>query len=219
MGRSDSEVLLDSTTSERERVAAARRLEEEGSDQGMEALVTVACDPSVGRSLAWAAGEGVARILLRRDKVEDAPLADFSGGAYEAFDQVIGLSEGRPLGIGSVVGGMTDSARIWSEAITRLTIQVDEARRGWSSPLSVNAVFHVPGNILKPEFEGVRTGTYSKKDGWLMVQVALPEQPPDDVDSDLKERLMAAVEEAERWARRRQVADDLTELRQLVGTL
>jgi hypothetical protein len=219
MDRSDSEVLRDRTSRARERVAAARRLEEAEADDDLEALKAAAHDRTAPRSVAWAAGEGVARILLRRDKVDDAPLADFSGAAREAFAQVIGLREARPLAIGSVVGGMTSTARTWSEAITRLTIRVDEARGGWTSPLSINAVFHVPGNILKPEFEGVRTGTYSKKDGWLMVQVALPEQPPDDVDSDLMERLMAAVDEAERWARRRRIADDLAELRRLVGTL
>lgn len=200
-------------------MAAARRLEEAESDDDLEALVAAARDGTAPRSVAWAAGEAVARILLRLDKIDDAPLADFTGDAYEAFDQVVGLRQARPLSIGIVVGGMTSKARIWDEALTRLTVRVDEARQGWNSALNVNAVFHVPGNILKPEFEGVRTGTYSKKDGWLMVQVALPEQPPEDVDSDLRERLMAAVDEAERWARRRRVADDLAELRRLVAAL
>lgn len=123
------------------------------------------------------------------------------------------------LSIGSVEGGSSPWIAIWREALTRLTRRVAESREGISSPLNLNVVFQIPGDLLKPEFEGVRTGRFSRKEGLLMVQVALPEQPPEDVNAELKGRLMAAVEEAERWARRRRLAGNLTETRELVMSL
>jgi hypothetical protein len=83
----------------------------------------------------------------------------------------------------------------------------------------VNVVFHVPGHILGVDFQGVRTGRFSKKDSWLMVQVALPEEPPEDVDAYLKLTLVEAIDEAERWSRKRKLADDLQSLHRLVEAL
>jgi hypothetical protein len=51
------------------------------------------------------------------------------------------------------------------------------------------------------------------------VQAALPEDAPDDVESHIKSLLVAAIDEAEEWARRRSVAPDLQALRQLAGQL
>jgi hypothetical protein len=67
----------------------------------------------------------------------------------------------------------------------------------------VNVIFQVPGHILKPDFEGVRTGYSSKKHRALIVQVALPEEPPtldaDELDAYLKQIMLVAVREAEAW--------------------
>ena len=48
------------------------------------------------------------------------------------------------------------------------------------SDFRINVEFHVPGNILSPEFQGVRTGTFRKADRHLMVQVVVPNDPPAD---------------------------------------
>jgi hypothetical protein len=67
--------------------------------------------------------------------------------------------------------------------------------------------------------EGERTGRFSKSLALLMVQVALPEEPPKDVDAYLRVRLLAAVGEAEHWAAKRPIAQDLQGLRAFVASL
>lgn len=121
------------------------------------------------------------------------------------------------LSIGSVVGGSTSTNRRWREAIGELTHAVADARADIASPLNVNVVFQVPGNVVQPDFEGARTGRYSKADRLLLVQVALPDEVPDDPDGYLREALTDAIGEAEEWARRRSIAPDLGALRELAA--
>jgi hypothetical protein len=116
------------------------------------------------------------------------------------------------LSIGSVVGGPDAKNQPWTDAITELTRNVASARPGTASPLRVNVIFHVPGELLEPEFTGVRTGHFSKRDSLLLVQVALPRKPPEDLSGFLKAAAQAAVDEAERWAQRKGIARDLNEL-------
>jgi hypothetical protein len=120
------------------------------------------------------------------------------------------------LSIGSVVGGSTPTNRRWRDAIRDLTSRVVEARSDVDSPLNVNVVFQVPGNIIKPDFDGTRTGRFSKKDSLLMVQVGLPEEVPEDVEAYLKDAIYAALDEAERWAERRRQPHDLSQLRAIL---
>ena len=40
----------------------------------------------------------------------------------------------------------------------------------------INIVYHVPGTLLKPDYVGVRTGKFSRKERCLMVQVAVEEE-------------------------------------------
>jgi hypothetical protein len=121
------------------------------------------------------------------------------------------------LSIGSIEGGSSPAMPRWRDAITRLTIDVATAAKDVASPLNVNVIYQVPGNILQPDFEGVRTGHYSKKDSSLIVQAALPGDAPDDVEGHLKLLLIAAINEAEQWARRRSIAPDLAALRELAA--
>lgn len=121
------------------------------------------------------------------------------------------------LSIGSVLGG--PSARAWRESITDLTRRVAEARRGVVSPLNLNVVFHVPGDVLQPEGEYVRTGRYDARSRLLVVQATVPQAVPDDPAKFLRVRLREAVEVAEAWAKGRQLADDLAALRNLVDGL
>ncbi len=44
---------------------------------------------------------------------------------------------------------------------------------------SLDIVFHVPGSLLKPEYTGLRTGRFSRKQRLLQVQVAVPEGADD----------------------------------------
>jgi hypothetical protein len=123
------------------------------------------------------------------------------------------------LSVGSVVGGSTSTNRLWRDAIGELTRAVAEARADVASPLNVNVVFQVPGNVVRPDFEGVRTGRFSKADRLLLVQVALPDEVPDEPGGYLRGALSIAIAEAEEWARRRSVAPDLKPLRELAARL
>jgi hypothetical protein len=116
------------------------------------------------------------------------------------------------LSIGCVLGGGIAN-RPWRDAISALTHRVIAARKDIESPLNLNVVFHVPGSMLKPEFEGVRTGRFSKAMQLLMVQVAVPEAVPPDPDEYLLDAVGAAIDEAERWAKRRGMATNLDALR------
>jgi len=126
------------------------------------------------------------------------------------------IEDAEVLSIGSVVGGVGPAARAWNEPITKLTLRVVEARLGVESPLSLNVVFHIPGEVLQFEDEYVRTGHYDPRTRHLMVQATVPQTLPADPDRFLLARLSEAVGEAEDWVRRRGVADDLPALRALV---
>lgn len=81
--------------------------------------------------------------------------------------------------------------------------RIDCAARNLKSPLKLNVVFQIPGNVLKPEFSGVRTSTYSKKLAALMVQVALPEEFSEEVPTYIEHVTHLAVDAAARWAVKR----------------
>jgi len=120
------------------------------------------------------------------------------------------------LSIGSVVGGATPANRGWKDAIGELSRRVSAARAGVASPVRVNVVFHVPGNVVGNDFEGVRTGRFSSSDRLLMVQVSLPEEAPAEPLEHLLQCARDAVDEAERWAQRREHAHDLSALRRIL---
>jgi hypothetical protein len=121
------------------------------------------------------------------------------------------------LSIGSVVGGATPANQPWRDGIRGLTNRVVAARAGTESPLNVNVVFQIPGHVISPDFTGTRTGRFSKQDGLLMVQVALPEEVPEDPEGYLLDALHGAVNQAEEWARKRRLTADLAELRAILA--
>lgn len=110
--------------------------------------------------------------------------------------------------IGSVIGGRTPGNRAWREEIAHLAKDVVAARAGLESPLNLNIVFHVAGHLLRPEFEGVRTGAFRVADRLLMVQIALPDSAPANPRAELLSLLQSAVAEAERWSKRKGLAFD-----------
>jgi hypothetical protein len=123
----------------------------------------------------------------------------------------------QPLSIGSVVGGSTPANAGWREAIRELALRVADVREGTESALNVNIVFQVPGTILQPDHDGIRTGRYSKADRLLMVQVALPEAAPDDAAAYLRAAAMRALDEAEAWAAAHRDGVSLDDLRDVLA--
>lgn len=123
------------------------------------------------------------------------------------------------LSIGIVFGGTKEVDEFWDPVATRLMHEVIAARDGAESPISVNVVFHVGGELIPSEFEGVRTGSFSRRDKHLMVQVALPPPPvvyPRRVATGL---LAEAVVAAETFASRRAHADGLPAVCAIVESL
>ena len=121
------------------------------------------------------------------------------------------------LSVGVIYGG--PETQRWRDSIRDLSRLVVMLREGVQSQLNVNVVFHVPGSILKPEFDGVRTGSFRKRDSLLMVQVALPLDIHDDPASYLRDAMVSAVDEAEAWAVRRRTGFDTAPLHELVRRL
>jgi hypothetical protein len=61
----------------------------------------------------------------------------------------------------------------------------------------LNVVFHFPGSLIKPPYEGLRTGRFSSKEQGFMIQVAVPESVAESSDGDTaSEFFLKSIEEA-----------------------
>lgn len=74
----------------------------------------------------------------------------------------------------------------WRDSINDLARQVSNLRPRISSQINLNVIFQVPGKLLSPDFIGVRTESFSKVRNQLIVQVALPAEPPDEIGPFLR---------------------------------
>jgi hypothetical protein len=123
------------------------------------------------------------------------------------------------LSVGAVAGG-PGASREWSEVVRQLGRRVVAMRDGLSSPLAINVVYQIPGRFLEPEFEGVRSGRFSRKEALLLIQVALPNNPDADASFEVRRLLRDAVALAEDFARQEGMIEaELSELRVLVDSL
>ncbi len=125
----------------------------------------------------------------------------------------------KPLSVGIIVGGFTVESRIWREALMRLSRAVSDVRDQVDSAMNINVEFHVSGNLLAPDFQGVRTGSYRKADRLLKIQVALPVDPAADPYASGVQAMRDAIAAAEGWSERRRVDFDASQLRSLVAQL
>lgn len=81
------------------------------------------------------------------------------------------------LGIGSVQGGPEVAASLFGKMEKRvMSLAVEECGDfSVGSSAAVNVVYHVPGSIVQTlDYEGLRTGIFSRNQKLLMVQVAVP---------------------------------------------
>lgn len=83
------QTLLDRGATASTRVEAARLLAACNDAVVVDALLRVVAEEEASEALAQAAGEGLAEVLLRRGEVDRAPLWDFTGPAYVAFDDAV----------------------------------------------------------------------------------------------------------------------------------
>lgn len=126
------------------------------------------------------------------------------------------------LSIGVVAGGSRADTERLAKAATRLHKEIqrilppltpDDAR--------LNVVFHVPGEILRPDYEGARSGRFERATNSLMVQVAVPESSLGEVDerSTLLSLLSLAVECASEFFATRGIAANLARHDQVIAQL
>ncbi|RKG82246.1 hypothetical protein D7W79_03045 [Corallococcus exercitus] len=99
------------------------------------------------------------------------------------------------MGIGAVYGGPELAGAPIDKAIRMFGKARGPVQKGESGALDI--VFHVPGSLLKPEFTGVRTAKFSRKERKLMLQIAVPEE---QVHSPDVHWLLDAIREAVRLA-------------------
>lgn len=123
------------------------------------------------------------------------------------------------LSISSVLGGSTSENRGWVNAIKDIRREVIGLRFGMTSPINADIEFHIPGNLLMPDYEGVRTGSFRKVDSLLKVQVALPAKSPVDARSVLINYIWAAMDAIDAWSITKHRYADTTVLRGLVASL
>ncbi|TXK17710.1 hypothetical protein [Homoserinibacter sp. GY 40078] len=130
-------------------------------------------------------------------------------------------SDGEPavLSVGFILGDSDAENNAWGLAIRSVMKQVIKASEGVVSPLRVNVVYHVDGKLAPNEFEGVRTGRFSRRDSHLMVQAAVPPGEVSDRYEVLLNLLGEAIDEAESFARRKGIAENLDSIRALVESL
>ena len=120
------------------------------------------------------------------------------------------------LHINSILGGSSRSMKRWQGSIRDLGRRVMQTRPGVRSPIGLSVVLHIPGNVLAPEFVGVRTESSHRKETGLTVQIALEMEASVDVDLRVWEGLRDAVKEAEVWAQMKRKADNLDGIKHLV---
>jgi hypothetical protein len=101
--------------------------------------------------------------------------------------------------ISSILGGPEVEGSEIDRAIKRV---IGLRRSGQEGDFgSLDVVFHIPGSMVSPDYQGLRTGKFSRKERMLMVQVSVP---PDIVRSDGAEGFVVrALEEAVRMAKPR----------------
>lgn len=123
------------------------------------------------------------------------------------------------LAIGTVLGGSTLDNRGWIKAAKELQRDAILARANVSSSINVEVVFQIPGNILAPDYEGIRTGTYWRSESLLQIQVALPAAAPVDPRSALIRWLWDALDLVDSWAVTKGKSVDTTALRGIVAEI
>lgn len=123
------------------------------------------------------------------------------------------------LSVGAVLGDSDARSMAWSRAIGALSVQAKARAADVVSPLLIDVVYHVDGRLAPDEFQGVRTGRFTKATPLLVVQAALPRELTPDPRATLLGLLEEAVAEAERFAARKRIADALPEIRELLHRL
>ena len=78
------------------------------------------------------------------------------------------------ISIGAVVGG--PECGFFDSHLSRFMGYCEDKRLEGTHSAEVNIVYHLPGSIAKPDYVGMRTGKFSKKELALMIQISVEEE-------------------------------------------
>lgn len=82
-------IIGDRSRTPKERITILTQLESLGDRESVNALLAVAADETESDVVLAAVGAALGRIYMRQDRLLDAPLHNFVGTAYLAFDQAV----------------------------------------------------------------------------------------------------------------------------------
>lgn len=120
------------------------------------------------------------------------------------------------LSVSTLVGGSGANCQAWQFAIKTFCHDIKKCIQGRTTPLKLDLAFHIPGNMLKPDFYGVRTGSYFKKMSILVVQIALPDEFPENALVHIRHEAHQAIDESVRWAAKNHLEFDALLFHQVV---
>jgi hypothetical protein len=103
--------------------------------------------------------------------------------------------------VGSLLGGSSTSVERIEAFIAELSLLIEDLQVGRTFDCEIDAVFHVAGPVLDVSFEGVRSGTLSRSQRIVQVQMAVPDKEWDA--RDLRTFLRGSLAEAVQVARGR----------------
>ena len=87
-------IMLDRSRLPEGRTASLTQLESLGDPESVSALLAVAADDTEIDVILSGAGTALGRIYMRQGRLLEAPLHDFVGTAYIAFDQAVSDAQG-----------------------------------------------------------------------------------------------------------------------------
>ena len=122
-------------------------------------------------------------------------------GPLRALGRMAAWGFGEMIYLGRVYGGPEICGSSVDKAISGLVQLLGPQSEG--RPGSLDVVVHVPGSEFKPDFEGVRSGRFSKKERMLMVQIGLPQNLVSADSVEVQLSILGALRQAVRLGRAR----------------
>jgi|GEM_PF-1116271 len=102
------------------------------------------------------------------------------------------------LFVGAIGGGPeTDETKIhehWTSISHLKDSYCDESLLGVEG--FIDFVFHIPGSVMKPDFKGIRTGRFSRKQKILQIQCAVPKKLVDADEEKVVKFIFKSIREA-----------------------
>jgi hypothetical protein len=125
------------------------------------------------------------------------------------------------LAIGIATGGMSPANQLVDEALSGFMRTVMKERSAFPNEgVRLNIVFHIPGPISQPDYEGIHATKFDKKNQRVLVVAAVPESLKfDEVSKYFVEVLRQARHEVTGYLAKRKVTTPTNQLDGLIDHL